>query len=151
MIKLITLVFYLVLGITVVGQAAPASNDQSAKSDLSYDQSILAEYREPFDIAAYFRLLPNSLLRLDQNQRKAIIKMAGKTYKEGVVTSTVIVDRKNCFLSIDNEGDGGGDSWEVVYWILKDQSRLIGVNRTSWGMCCPESKLKLFTFKDQAG
>ena len=62
--------------------------------------------------------------------------------------AVIVIDNKNGFFGRRSEGEGGGDSLEITYWILKDKSRLIAVNRSSWGMCCPESILRFFTFND---
>ena len=137
--KSCAVLFCLAVVLIVGGQAA----------DLSYDRSLLTEYKEPYDIEAYFRLLPKSVVPYDQNRRKALLKGPAKFLNQTGFDTIVKIDRKNCFLSVCNEGGGGGDSVEVAYWILKDRSHLIAVNRTNWGMCCDTSILRFFTFKKQ--
>ncbi len=147
--KSCAVLLYLAVVLAVAGKAAPIIGVQAAKIDLSYDRSLLTEYQEPFDIEAYFRLLPKSVLPYDQNRRKTLLQGPAETINASTFPTTVVIDRKNCFLSVRDEGGGGGDSMEIAYWILKDRSRLIAVNRTNWGMSCDTSHLRFFTFKKQ--
>jgi hypothetical protein len=129
--------FSQVFSLPMACAAAPFPNKNADRTNLSFDRTILGSFKDPFDIEAYFMLLPENVLDMDTVRRKAFLKQPG-----------IVVDLQNGYLGWSHEGDGGGDSLEITYWILKDKTRLIGVNRSSWGMCCPSSKLRFFTFND---
>lgn len=133
-----------------VYNAESSDTGNKTKPDLSYDKGLLNSYKQPYNIEAYFMFLPQAVLYLDYDNRKSILKDAGTSKKTPFQNKSIIVDNKNGFLSVQNEGEGGGDSLEITYWVLKDKTRLIAVNRSSWGMCCPESKLQFFTFNNYA-
>ena len=51
-------------------------------------------------------------------------------------------------MSFICNGEGGGSHIEIVYWKREGQYDLVGINETTWGMCCDQSEVKFLQFYD---
>ncbi|MFH1198116.1 MAG: DUF3256 family protein [bacterium] len=99
------------------------------------------------NIIDYFILVPDSVCILNQSERKQLVenyhKGRNEYFQEGAYKFLFdVFDTKNGYLKIIGPFEG---SWEMCYWNLKNENKLIAVNEIGCGPIC-DSRLTFFEY-----
>ncbi len=131
----------------------------SGMSVLSFGQtgnSELTNIKPPYNIKDYFLLLPDSMLKtfdqtVDLNQRLLALKYDNveELWKNEGFWQITTSDYKNGYLKLVSTGDGAGTIFEITYFIKKDKTREIAVNKTYWNMAISFSTLHFYSYENE--
>ena len=114
----------------------------------AYTQNNISE---PYNIKDYFLLIPENILNISLKERKEILKK--KTFREileaGDYYQLDTLDLKNGYIEFQTVGDGEGNMFEMTYYKLDNDERIIALNIIGWGMCCEDSKLRFYKIKSK--
>jgi len=109
----------------------------------------------PYNIKDYYLLLPDSMLNtLDSNVslNQRLLALKYKTleklwnHKGFWIIDTL--DFKNGYMKFSSTGDGGGIIFEITYFIKKDKTREIAVNKIYWDLAVSYSVVNIYTFNN---
>ena len=131
-------------------------NGNAEEPILVYDEILLDSLKMPYSIVDYFLLIPYEALSSggvgDLEEKYLILNTVDnpvEPYQGGCFPNIDVLDEKNGFLSFTCNGDGGGHNVQIVYWKRDGQPDLVGINITTWGMCCDESEVRFFQFHEK--
>ena len=137
-------------------KGVPDKISEDNKTTLTWDKFLLDSLQEPWSVIDYFLLLPYEALSSggvnDLEEKKLILNTVDnpvEPYGGGCFPNIDVLDERNGFLSFTCNGDGGGHNVQVVYWKRDGQPDLVGINTTTWGMCCDESEVLFFQFHEK--
>jgi len=134
--------------------AIEVSDDHSQV--FNWDRFLLDSLQEPWSIVDYFLLTPYEALTYggvsDLEEKYIILNTVDnpvEPHQGGCFPNIDVFDERNGFLSFTCNGDGGGHNVQMVYWKRDGQPDLVGINITTWGMCCDESLVRFFQFHEK--
>ncbi len=127
-------------------------------STFSFSQSestLIRNIKQPYNIKDYFLLLPDSILKVydtEINLHQRLLSLKYNTLEnlwnnDGYWILDTL-DYRNGYLKLSSTGDGAGTIFEITYFIKKNKTREIAVNKIYWDLGMSFSVLNFYEFKN---